>query len=537
MKRHDASQVFSTIAGDLTHLTGQVSPHTGGTPSHLLNNLPETLSVQDSPVSFENRLPASYTDDIASTDEFTKFTRPPILTVPGQLSSPQVCVSSSEPLKKSSTVTRSPSLSANLAQPPPPTLATQDVQIEKITSFPIPFAETVLSNFDALGVGSPLPPAAGNCINTESSDSTACPLYSLPSIPLSPRSTHQSNGVFKSISSSTSSQKSPQLYEPPGFASALKRDTTFSIVESSQGRSAASTSPQSPCTNTEGQCLGTIGGASVSQLDDQPMSPGPCQSQSVIARRFSALEGSGSGSPSCQQLDDLSLRRLFTPELEDVRLLSDFGTDVSRDARTESPSIGPITTSAWQMPAPSPSMSPRHDDFQEPCVLSKLMIPEQSLEPILSSSTGNAKVPLEESSIRLVDTSEPVSDSKSTEAKANLAFMNAQPASHFDDSSNDESITILAGPETSISNHSHQSPTNISGQSRSQLRDSPPAIEDLRPFTKTGHAGPYMGKRVNQWTEWSSSLEPGTLIDFMGELDKVWDGGRVRHLIRHQEVS
>ncbi|OXG26683.1 hypothetical protein C367_02708 [Cryptococcus neoformans Ze90-1] len=557
-KRHDASQVFSSIAGDLMDQTGQISTHTGGMPSYLPCTLQQLPSGQDSPVSFESHLPplasesnnleitrssdhgtlgevtytASYTDDIASSNEFTKPAQPTTLAIPGQLPSSQVSGSSSEPLRKSSTVTRSPSLSANLAQSPPPALGTQDAQIEKITSFPIPLAETALSSFDALRVGSPLPPAAGNCTSAESSDSTACPLSSLPSAPLSPRPTHQSNGA---ISSSTSSQKASLVYEPPSLASVLKTSANLSMVESSEGRPAASTSLQSACTNTEDQCLGTPGDAFMSQVNGQPMSPGPCQSQLAIAHRFSALEESGFRSPSCQQLDDHSLRQLFTPELEDVRLLSDSENDVPRYGRTESPSIGPITASVWQMPAPSPYMSASHADFQEPCILSGSMIPGQSLEPILSSSTRNEKVPLQEGTISLAGTSEPVSDSKSTDAKVTLTFINGKRASHFDDSSDDHNVTILVKPETSMSAHSRQSPTNISGHSHSQLRDTPPAIEHLRPFTKTGHAGPYMGKRVNQWTEWSSSLEPGTLIDFMGELDKVWDGGQVRHLIRHQE--
>ncbi|WVO12625.1 hypothetical protein L204_100230 [Cryptococcus depauperatus] len=46
---------------------------------------------------------------------------------------------------------------------------------------------------------------------------------------------------------------------------------------------------------------------------------------------------------------------------------------------------------------------------------------------------------------------------------------------------------------------------------------------------------PNMGKRVNQWTKWSTSFEPGTLIDFMPELDKVWNGGKLRHVIKYQD--
>ncbi|KAE8538829.1 hypothetical protein D1P53_005194 [Cryptococcus gattii VGV] len=561
VKRYDASQVLSTLKGNLADVTEKLSRHIGGTPSHLLNGMRETFSEQDLPPSFGNHLPslasksndletsrkgdygtldetaanmASYTEDIVSTGEFTKPIQSPSWTVPAQPPSSQVSGSSSEPLKKSSTVTRSPPLCANLLQSPPPASATQNAQIEKIASFPIPFVETALPTLEALRLGSPLSPEAVDSASTESSDSIVCPFSSLPTAPLFPEPTHQSNSDNESVSSSSSSQKSPLVCESPSLDSVLKTNTTSSIVESSEGRSAATTSPQSPCTSTGGQCLDIPEGAFLSQLNDQPMLAGPCQSQSMI-RRFSALHESGSGSPSYQQLDDLPLRQLFTPELEDVHLLSDVEIDVPRDARTDSPFIKPTVRSARQMPASSLSMFPKHADFQESCALSASMIREQSPKRTLSSFMGNEEVTSEESVIRLADPSEQVLDSKSTGSRATLTFMDGERASHFDDSSNGHNIMTPAGPETPIPTHSHQSPTDVSGQSHSQLRDTPPAIEQLRPFTKTGHAGPYMGKRVNQWTEWSSSLEPGTLIDFMSELDKVWDGGRVRHLIKHQE--
>lgn len=563
MKRYDASQVTSTLEDNLTNLTGEMSGHIGGTPLHLLNGMRGTFSEQDLPPSFGSHLSslasksndletsrkgdhgtlddaaadtASYTEDIVSIGEFTKPIQSPSRTVPAQPPSSQVSGSSSEPLKKSSTVARSPPLFADLLQSPPPASATQNAQTEKIASFPIPFVETALPTFEALRLGSPLSPVSVDCASTESSDSIACPLSSLPTAPLFPKPTHQLNGDDESVSSLSSSQKSSPACKSPSLASVLKTNTTFSIVELSEGRSAATTSPQSPCTSTEGQCLDIPEGAFLSQLNDQPIPPGPCQSQSMI-RRFSALHESGSGSPSNQQLDDLPLSQLFTPELEEVHLLSDFEINVPRDARTDSCFINPIIRSARQMPASSLSMSPKHADFQESCLLSASMIRDQSPTRTLSSFTGNEKVTLEESVIRLADPSEQILDSKSTESRATLTFMDGERASHFDDSSNGHDIMTPAGPETPIPTHSCQSPTDVSGQSHSQLCDTPPAIEQLRPFTKTGHAGPYMGKRVNQWTEWSSSLEPGTLIDFMSELDKVWDGGRVRHLIRHQEVS
>lgn len=560
VKRYDASQIPSTLEGNLTDLTGKMSGHIGGTPSHLLNGMRETFSEQDLPRSFGSDLPslasksndpkasrkgdygtlneaaanmAPYTEDIVSTGALIKPTQSPSWTVPAHLSSSQISGSSSESLKKSSTVTRSPPLFANLLRSPPPASATQNAQIEEIASFPIPFVEAALPTFEALRLGSPLSPEAVNSASTESSDSIVCPLSSLPAAPLFPEPTHQSNGDNESVPSSSGSQKSPLACESHSLASVLKTNTTFSIVGSSEGRS-ATTSPQLACTSTEGQCLDIPEGALLSPLNDQPMPPGPCPSQSMI-RRFSALHESGSGSPSYQQPDDLRLRQLFTPELEDVHLLSDVETDVPRDARTDSSFINPIVRSARQMPASSLSMSPKHVDFKESCVLSASMIREQSPKRTVSSFTGNEEATPEESVIRLADPSEQVLDSKSTESRATSTFMDDERASHFDASSNGHNIMTPAGPQTPIPTHSHQSPTDVSGHSHSQLRDTPPAIEQLRPFTKTGHAGPYMGKRVNQWTEWSSSLEPGTLIDFMSELDKVWDGGRVRHLIRHQE--
>ncbi|WWD18519.1 hypothetical protein CI109_102972 [Kwoniella shandongensis] len=50
-----------------------------------------------------------------------------------------------------------------------------------------------------------------------------------------------------------------------------------------------------------------------------------------------------------------------------------------------------------------------------------------------------------------------------------------------------------------------------------------------------GLAGPFMGKRENDLTEWSSRIVPGTLVDLLPELDKIWDGGKYRHNLRGPE--
>ena len=48
-------------------------------------------------------------------------------------------------------------------------------------------------------------------------------------------------------------------------------------------------------------------------------------------------------------------------------------------------------------------------------------------------------------------------------------------------------------------------------------------------------AGPQMVGRANRWTEWSTRVNPGTLADLMPELDKIYDGGEFRHVMRDQE--
>ncbi|WVR06400.1 hypothetical protein IAU60_003431 [Kwoniella sp. DSM 27419] len=60
---------------------------------------------------------------------------------------------------------------------------------------------------------------------------------------------------------------------------------------------------------------------------------------------------------------------------------------------------------------------------------------------------------------------------------------------------------------------------------------------DQLPYTSTGLAGPYMLNRVNQWTEWSSRIEPGTLADYMHALDSIWDGGKTRHVLTEHEEN
>lgn len=48
-------------------------------------------------------------------------------------------------------------------------------------------------------------------------------------------------------------------------------------------------------------------------------------------------------------------------------------------------------------------------------------------------------------------------------------------------------------------------------------------------------AGPRMQGRRNEWTSWSNRVVPGTLADLLPELDKIWDGGARRHIMRDQE--
>ncbi len=48
-------------------------------------------------------------------------------------------------------------------------------------------------------------------------------------------------------------------------------------------------------------------------------------------------------------------------------------------------------------------------------------------------------------------------------------------------------------------------------------------------------AGPQMLGRANKWTEWSTRVNPGTLADLMPELDNIYDGGDLRHVMRDQE--
>ncbi|TYJ58849.1 hypothetical protein B9479_000281 [Cryptococcus floricola] len=62
-------------------------------------------------------------------------------------------------------------------------------------------------------------------------------------------------------------------------------------------------------------------------------------------------------------------------------------------------------------------------------------------------------------------------------------------------------------------------------------------LRDTPRFTESGIAGPYMVQRVNEWTEWSHAVVPGTLFDFMHELDKLWDCGGIRHVVKHQDAS
>ncbi|WVQ83105.1 hypothetical protein IAT38_005243 [Cryptococcus sp. DSM 104549] len=58
----------------------------------------------------------------------------------------------------------------------------------------------------------------------------------------------------------------------------------------------------------------------------------------------------------------------------------------------------------------------------------------------------------------------------------------------------------------------------------------------IRRYTQSGLAEPFMRNRENNgYTTWSSRIEPGKVSDLMGELDKIWDGGKFRHVMRDQE--
>ena len=46
---------------------------------------------------------------------------------------------------------------------------------------------------------------------------------------------------------------------------------------------------------------------------------------------------------------------------------------------------------------------------------------------------------------------------------------------------------------------------------------------------------PQMKGRQNEFTTWSSRINPGTAFDLIPELDKLWDGGEFRYLLRHIE--
>ncbi|OCF54971.1 hypothetical protein L486_07627 [Kwoniella mangroviensis CBS 10435] len=67
-----------------------------------------------------------------------------------------------------------------------------------------------------------------------------------------------------------------------------------------------------------------------------------------------------------------------------------------------------------------------------------------------------------------------------------------------------------------------------------------PDIKDDAQITKptsNGLAGPYMSDRTNGFTDWSTRIDPGTLADLFPALDEVWDGGKIRHLIRDHEEA
>ncbi|WRT67833.1 uncharacterized protein IL334_004807 [Kwoniella shivajii] len=63
---------------------------------------------------------------------------------------------------------------------------------------------------------------------------------------------------------------------------------------------------------------------------------------------------------------------------------------------------------------------------------------------------------------------------------------------------------------------------------------------DIKPditSLSNGLAGPSMRNRVNEYTKWSTRIDPGTLADLFPALDEVWDGGFYRYMIRDQEES
>ncbi|WWC62506.1 uncharacterized protein I303_105102 [Kwoniella dejecticola CBS 10117] len=64
----------------------------------------------------------------------------------------------------------------------------------------------------------------------------------------------------------------------------------------------------------------------------------------------------------------------------------------------------------------------------------------------------------------------------------------------------------------------------------------PQEVDQLIP-TSNGLVGPIMKNRVNGYTKWSTRIDPGTLADLFPALDEVWDGGKIRHLIRDHEES
>ncbi|WWD04813.1 hypothetical protein V865_002884 [Kwoniella europaea PYCC6329] len=75
------------------------------------------------------------------------------------------------------------------------------------------------------------------------------------------------------------------------------------------------------------------------------------------------------------------------------------------------------------------------------------------------------------------------------------------------------------------------------------LKDTLSTISDIEKDAQTmkptsnGLAGPYMSDRNNEYTNWSTRIDPGTLADLFPALDEVWDGGKIRHLIRDHEEA
>ncbi|ODN95199.1 hypothetical protein L198_04587 [Cryptococcus wingfieldii CBS 7118] len=107
--------------------------------------------------------------------------------------------------------------------------------------------------------------------------------------------------------------------------------------------------------------------------------------------------------------------------------------------------------------------------------------------------------------------------------------------------SNDPNTTpVEAVSPSRVPDNGMQQEAKSDSDPQNQLR---PGLRDLAVlrytprFTESGFAGPYMGQRVNEWTEWSHAVVPGTLFDFMHELDKLWDCGGIRHVVKHQEAS